>query len=136
MARYKGFLETAVDGVSALQHLQNGNRVLIAEGCTHHRQCNDIGTVKIPNWLRKFTGNHITIDTCSGTEFPDDLSPYKVVLHCGGCMLNEREVQYRMKCAVDQQVPFLNYGLTIACMQGILKRSLQPFPELAKKIKE
>jgi [FeFe] hydrogenase H-cluster maturation GTPase HydF len=136
MARYKGFLETAVDGVSALQHLQNGNRVLIAEGCTHHRQCNDIGTIKIPNWLRTFTGNHITIDTCSGTEFPDDLSPYKVVLHCGGCMLNEREVQYRMKCAVDQQVPFLNYGLTIACMQGILKRSLQPFPELAEKIKE
>lgn len=136
MARYKGFLETAVDGVSALQHLQNGNRVLIAEGCTHHRQCNDIGTIKIPNWLRMFTGNHITIDTCSGTEFPDDLSPYKVVLHCGGCMLNEREVQYRMKCAVDQQVPFLNYGLTIACMQGILKRSLQPFPELAEKIKE
>ncbi len=136
MARYKGFLETAVDGVSALQHLQNGNRVLIAEGRTHHRQCNDIGTIKIPNWLRTFTGNHITIDTCSGTEFPDDLSPYKVVLHCGGCMLNEREVQYRMKCAVDQQVPFLNYGLTIACMQGILKRSLQPFPELAEKIKE
>ncbi len=134
MARYKGFLETAVDGIAALRHLETGDTILIAEGCTHHRQCNDIGTVKIPNWLRAFTGNRVGIETCSGAEFPEDLSKYKVILHCGGCMLSEREIQYRMNCALDQQVPFTNYGLTIAHIQGILARSLRLFPALEEKI--
>lgn len=134
MARYKGFIETAVDGIAALRHLETGDTILIAEGCTHHRQCNDIGTIKIPNWLRAFTGNLVGIETCSGTEFPEDLSKYKVILHCGGCMLSEREIQYRMNCALDQQVPFTNYGLTIAHMQGILARSLRLFPGLEEKI--
>lgn len=134
MARYKGFLETAVDGIAALGHLETGDTILIAEGCTHHRQCNDIGTVKIPNWLRAFTGNRVGIETCSGAEFPEDLSKYKVILHCGGCMLSEREIQYRMNCALDQQVPFTNYGLTIAHIQGILARSLRLFPALEEKI--
>ncbi|NLB09755.1 MAG: [FeFe] hydrogenase H-cluster maturation GTPase HydF, partial [Clostridiaceae bacterium] len=100
----------------------------------HHRQCNDIGTIKIPNWLRAFTGNRVGIETCSGAEFPEDLSKYKVILHCGGCMLSEREIQYRMNCALDQQVPFTNYGLTIAHIQGILARSLRLFPALEEKI--
>ena len=131
MARYKGFLRTAAQGVSALGSLQKGDRVLIAEGCTHHRQCNDIGTVKIPRWLREFTKNRIEIETCSGQSFPEDLSSYRMVLHCGGCMLNEREILWRMKCAEEQGVPFLNYGLTIAFMKGILLRSLEPFPEFS-----
>ncbi len=135
LARYKGFLETAVDGISALRTLKSGDRILIAEGCTHHRQCNDIGTVKIPGWIRAFTGNSVQIDTCSGVEFPEDLSPYKAVLHCGGCMLNEREVKFRMKCAADQKVPFINYGITIAYMQGILERCLKVFPELYERYK-
>ena len=130
MARYKGLLEDAVRGVAAVEQLKDGDTVLIAEGCTHHRQCDDIGTVKIPNWLRKYTGKDITIQTCSGTEFPDDLSPYTMVIHCGGCMLNEREVRYRTKCAVDQGIPITNYGTLIAAMNGILKRSLEILPEL------
>lgn len=134
MARYKGFLETAVKGVQVLQHLTPGDRVLIAEGCTHHRQCNDIGTVKIPRWLAEFTGNRVEIKTCSGQEFPEDLSPYKAVIHCGGCMLNEREVRARMKCAADAGIPFVNYGVAIACMEGILKRSLGLFPELCELV--
>ena len=130
MARYKGLLDDAVRGVAAVDNLKDGDTVLIAEGCTHHRQCDDIGTVKIPNWLRKFTGKEIHIKTCSGAEFPDDLSPYAMVIHCGGCMLNEREVRYRTKCAVDQGVPITNYGILIAHMNGILKRSVEIFPEL------
>ena len=125
MARYKGFLEEAVHGVKAVAKLQDGDRVLIAEGCTHHRQCDDIGSVKIPRWLRNYTGREVEIVTCSGTEFPEDLSPYAMVIHCGGCMLNEREVRYRMKCAQDQGVPFTNYGIAIAEMQGILRRSIK-----------
>ena len=125
MARYKGFLEEAVHGVEAVVKLQDGDRVLIAEGCTHHRQCDDIGSVKIPRWLRNYTGREVEIVTCSGTEFPEDLSPYAMVIHCGGCMLNEREVRYRMKCAQDQGVPFTNYGIAIAEMQGILRRSIK-----------
>ena len=125
MARYKGFLEEAVHGVEAVAKLQDGDRVLIAEGCTHHRQCDDIGSVKIPRWLRNYTGREVEIVTCSGTEFPEDLSPYAMVIHCGGCMLNEREVRYRMKCAQDQGVPFTNYGIAIAEMQGILRRSIK-----------
>ena len=131
MARYKGLLEDAVRGAAAVEALQDGDTVLIAEGCTHHRQCDDIGTVKIPNWLRKYTGKNIAIKTCSGMEFPDDLSPYAMVIHCGGCMLNEREVRYRTKCAVDQGVPITNYGTLIAYLNGILKRSVELFPDLA-----
>ena len=132
MSRYKGFLEEAVKGAAALRSLHEGDTVLIAEGCTHHRQCNDIGTVKLPNWIREYTGNTVKIETCSGVEFPDDVSKYRVVLHCGGCMLNEREVLCRMRCARDQGVPFINYGVAIALMQGILPRSLGLFPELRK----
>ena len=132
MSRYKGFLEEAVKGAAALRSLRAGDTVLIAEGCTHHRQCNDIGTVKLPNWIREYTGSTVSIETCSGVEFPDELSKYSVVLHCGGCMLNEREVLCRMRCARDQGVPFINYGVAIALMQGILPRSLSLFPELKK----
>lgn len=136
MARYKGLLEDAVHGVAAVEKLRDGDTVLIAEGCTHHRQCDDIGTYKIPKWLRTYTGKNITIKTCSGTEFPEDLSPYAMVIHCGGCMLNEREVRYRTKCAVDQGVPITNYGTLIAYMNGILARSLEIFPALSAKLKE
>jgi len=130
MARYKGFLKTAVSGVTAFDRLKDGDTVLIAEGCTHHRQCNDIGTVKLPNWIRNYTGKDLIFRTCSGTEFPEDLSPYSVVVHCGGCMLNSREVLYRMKCAADQNTPITNYGVSIAYMHGILKRSLSVFPDI------
>ena len=132
MARYKGLLKDAVRGAAAVENLKDGDTVLIAEGCTHHRQCDDIGTFKIPNWLRKYTGKDIAIKTCSGMEFPDDLSPYAMVIHCGGCMLNEREVRYRTKCAVDQGVPITNYGTLIAYLNGILQRSIELFPELSE----
>ena len=134
MARYKGFLDTAVKGAVAIENLKDGDKVLISEGCTHHRQCNDIGTVKLPNWLRKYTGKDIVIETSSGKGFPDDLSEYGLVIHCGGCMLNEREMQYRRKFAEDQNIPFTNYGIAIAYMQGILKRTLSVFPNLEKLI--
>lgn len=134
MARYKGFLETAVKGVAAISNLKDGDSILIAEGCTHHRQCEDIGTVKIPKWLREKTGREIKIDTCSGREFPKDLSGYALVIHCGGCMLNEKEVNYRMQQAVEQGVPFTNYGIAIAYMKGILRRSIELFPELVKLV--
>ena len=134
MARYKGLLDAAALGAAAIEHLKDGDTILIAEGCTHHRQCDDIGTVKIPNWLRKYTGKDIKIETCSGTEFPEDLTKYAMVIHCGGCMLNEREVRYRTKCAVDQGVPITNYGTFIAYVNGILKRSLEVFPEILEKI--
>ncbi|MCR5098068.1 MAG: [FeFe] hydrogenase H-cluster maturation GTPase HydF [Lachnospiraceae bacterium] len=125
MARYKGFLETAIEGVKAMDDLKDGDKVLMAEGCTHHRQCNDIGTVKIPNWLKKHTGRDIVIETCSGKDFPEDLSDYSLIIHCGGCMITEREVMYRMKCAIDQGVPFTNYGTVIARMTGALERSIK-----------
>ena len=130
MARYKGLLETAVRGVAAIDRLRDGDRILVAEGCTHHRQCEDIGTVKLPAWLRRHTGKELSFETSSGVGFPEDLSPYSLVLHCGGCMLNEREVQHRMRSAVEQGVPITNYGTTIAFVQGILRRSLSLFPEL------
>ena len=130
MARYKGYRETAVTGVAAIDHLKDGDKILISEGCTHHRQCDDIGTVKIPRWLKQHTGKELIIETSSGTEFPEDLTSYALVIHCGGCMLNEREVKYRMKCAEDQKVPFTNYGIAIAQMKGILKRSVELFPNL------
>ena len=130
MARYKGNLEQAVAGVTALDGLDDGDTVLISEGCTHHRQCDDIGTVKIPRWIREYTGKDIKIDTTSGTEFPDDLTKYKLIIHCGGCMLNEREMKYRLSCAADQGVPMTNYGIMIAYVKGILKRSVEVFPEI------
>ena len=134
MARYKGFLDTAVRGAKAIDRLKDGDTVLISEGCTHHRQCDDIGTVKLPKWLKKYTGKELVIKTSSGTGFPDDLAEYSLIIHCGGCMLNEREVKYRMKCAVDAGVPFTNYGTAIAFMHGILKRSIEIFPHLLKEI--
>ncbi len=130
MARYKGFLETAVHGVRAIKDLQDGDRVLMAEGCTHHRQCNDIGTVKIPRWLKEYTGKAIEIETCSGNAFPENVSPYRIVIHCGGCMLTENAVLVRMEQAMRQGVPFTNYGLVIAFMTGTLERSLRLFPAL------
>lgn len=131
-ARYKGDLESVVRGVTALDTLEDGDTVLISEGCTHHRQCGDIGTVKIPAWIKEYTGKDVIIETTSGTEFPDDLTRYKMILHCGGCMLNEREMKYRLKCAEDQGVPMTNYGIAIAYMKGILKRSVEVFPEICQ----
>lgn len=130
MARYKGQLEGAVYGAAAIEALQDGDMVLISEGCTHHRQCGDIGTVKLPKLLEKTTGKQLQYRFTSGTEFLDDLSAYKLIIHCGGCMLNEREMQYRQKCAADQNIPFTNYGIAMAYMQGILKRSIEIFPSL------
>ena len=134
MARYKGLLEEAVRGAAAVADLRDGDTVLIAEGCTHHRQCDDIGTVKIPRLLSARTGKTLNIRVCSGTEFPEDLSGIKLVVHCGGCMLNEREVRYRMKCAADQGIPITNYGILLAHLNGILKRSIEIFPELSDSL--
>ena len=133
-SRYKGELETQLEGVAALSSIQDNDRILIAEGCTHHRQCGDIGTCKIPNWIRNYTGKKPVFEFTSGTEFPDDVSSYKMVVHCGGCMLNEREMKYRIACCHDQGVPITNYGLLIAQVTGILKRSLGPFPEMQKLV--
>ncbi len=130
MARYKGFLDEAVRGAAAIENLKDGDTVLISEGCTHHRQCNDIGTVKLPNLLKKYTGKNIAFEFTSGNEFPEELSGYSLVLHCGGCMVTEREMLYRIKTAVDCNIPVTNYGTAIAYMNGILKRSVQIFPEL------
>ncbi len=129
MARYKGFLKTAVAGVNAIPTLKDGADILIAEGCTHHRQCEDIGTVKLPKWLQKHTGKKFNFSTCSGREFPEDLTGYDLVIHCGGCMLNEKEVQSRMERAVSQGVPFCNYGTTIAYLKGIIERSTHVIPD-------
>ena len=131
-ARYKGNLQTAVQGVTALESLEDGDKILIGEGCTHHRQCDDIGTVKLPRWIKEYTGKNPEFIFTSGTEFPLDLSPYKMIIHCGACMLNEREMQYRIKCAADQNIPFTNYGITIAYINGILKRTVEPFPQIYK----
>ena len=131
-ARYKGNLEQAVRGVAALNRLKDGDKILISEGCSHHRQCGDIGTVKLPTWIREYTGKELVFEFTSGTEFPDDLTPYGLIVHCGGCMLNEREMKYRLSCAQDQQVPMTNYGILIAYVHGILKRSVQVFPEIYK----
>ena len=130
MARYKGFLTDAVQGVAAIDTLQDGDKVLIAEGCTHHRQCEDIGTVKIPKWLREYTGKALQLEHSSGRDFPEDLTPYKLVIHCGGCMLGEREITYRRKTSGVNGVPFTIYGITIAHLKGILKRSVELFPDL------
>ena len=133
-SRYKGELETQLEGVAALSSIQDDDRILIAEGCTHHRQCGDIGTCKIPDWIRNYTGKKPVFEFTSGTEFPDDVSSYKMVVHCGGCMLNEREMKYRIACCHDQGVPITNYGLLIAQVTGILKRSLGPYPEMQKLV--
>ena len=133
-ARYKGELETQLKGVTALSSIEDGDRILIAEGCTHHRQCGDIGTCKMPEWIRNYTGKKPVFEFTSGTEFPDDVSSYKMVVHCGGCMLNEREMKYRIACCQYQGVPITNYGILIAQVTGILKRSLGPFPEMQKLI--
>lgn len=130
-ARYKGSLANAVAGVKALQNIQDGDKIIISEGCTHHRQCNDIGTVKLPGWIKKYTGKNPEFVFTSGTEFPLDLSPYKMIVHCGGCMLNDREMLYRYKCAAEQNVPMTNYGILIAHINSILKRSIAPLPDIA-----
>lgn len=130
-ARYKGSLANAVAGVKALQTIQDGDKILISEGCTHHRQCNDIGTVKLPGWIKRYTGKNPKFVFTSGTEFPLDLSPYKMIVHCGGCMLNDREMLYRYKCADEQNIPMTNYGILIAHINGILKRSIAPLPDIA-----
>lgn len=126
-ARYKGNLDTLITGARTLDTLEDGDTVLISEGCTHHRQCDDIGSVKLPQWILAHTKKELHFSFTSGTEFPNDLSDYQLIVHCGGCMLNEREVKYRMKCALDQNVPITNYGIAIAHMKGILTRSLEPF---------
>lgn len=126
-ARYKGNLDTVVSGARTLDTLKDGDTILISEGCTHHRQCDDIGSVKLPRWINEYTGKNLNFAFTSGTEFPDDLSKYQLIIHCGGCMLNEREMKYRLKCAEDQNIPITNYGIAIAHMKGILERSLEPF---------
>lgn len=125
-ARHKGELSTLVKGVKAMDNLKDGDTVLISEGCTHHRQCNDIGSVKIPNAVRKYTGKNLNFEFTSGGEFPLDLSKYSLIIHCGGCMLNEREMKYRIACANDAGIPMVNYGVLLAHVNGILKRSLEP----------
>lgn len=132
MARYKGNLEQAVAGVTALDRLEDGDTVLISEGCTHHRQCGDIGTVKLPNWIRNYTGKDVKFEFTSGTEFHEDLTKYKLIVHCGGCMLNEAAMKHRVASAVAQAVPIVNYGIAIAGMHGILARSLELFPDILK----
>lgn len=134
MARHKGFLELAVSGAAKLDDLSNGDKVLICEGCTHHRQCGDIGTEKLPKWLREYTGKELSLEFTSGKGFPDDVSGYELILHCGGCMLTEREVLARMEQAAAQGTPVTNYGTAIAQMHGILKRSLSIFPDLAAQV--
>ena len=127
-SRYKGDLETQLAGISAVEHLQDGDRILMAEGCTHHRQCEDIGTVKIPRWLQEFTGKKLIFETCSGGQFPADLSSYRLVVHCGGCTLNKKEMAFRIAECQDQNIPIVNYGTLIAHLKGVLARSIEPFP--------
>ncbi len=129
-ARYKGSLPRLVEGAAQLARLKDGDKVLISEGCTHHRQCNDIGTVKLPHWIEAYSGAKPVYTFTSGTEFPEDLSAYTLVIHCGGCMLNEKEMKHRISRAVQSGVPIVNYGIAIACMNGILERSLQAFPDI------
>lgn len=132
MARYKGDLKTLIDGASALSKLKDGDKVLIAEACTHHRQCNDIGTVKMPKWIESFSGVKPQYTFTSGGTFPADLSDFKLIVHCGGCMINEKEMKRRMEISNAQSVPIVNYGVAIAHMHSILKRSLAPFPDIQK----
>ena len=133
-ARYKGDLPEAVRGAAMLDRLKDGDRVLISEGCTHHRQCEDIGTVKLPRWIREYTKKELEFDFTSGGEFPEDLSGYALVVHCGGCMLNEREMKSRIRHSIDCGVPITNYGIAIAQIHGILRRSLEPFPDILAEL--
>ena len=133
-ARHKGSLLPVVKGAKALDSLTDDDMILISEGCTHHRQCDDIGTVKLPRWISEYAGKQIQFAFTSGTEFPDDLSPYKLVVHCGGCMLNDREMKYRIKCALDQNISITNYGILIAHINGILKRSVAMFPQIVAEL--
>ena len=133
-ARYKGELREVVRGASSLDRLNDGDTVLISEGCTHHRQCNDIGTVKLSDWISGYTGKNLNFEFTSGGDFPDDLSKYALIVHCGACMLNEREMKSRIERAVDAKIPITNYGTAIAQVHGILKRSLSPFPDIAGEI--
>lgn len=135
-ARLKGNLKTTAAGAAALDKLKDGDKILISEGCTHHRQCDDIGTVKLPRWIRNYTGKELGFEYSSGREFPEDVTKYSLIVHCGGCMLNEREMRYRQKCAADQEIPITNYGIAIAYMQGILKRCVEMFPDVKKKLDE
>jgi [FeFe] hydrogenase H-cluster maturation GTPase HydF len=135
-ARFKGFLASAVRGVRVIDTISDGDKILVCEGCTHHRQCDDIGTVKLPRWIKQYTGKNPEFVFHSGGDFPEDLSPYKLILHCGACMLGEREMKYRRDCAADQDIPFTNYGITIAHIQGILRRSLQVFPGILAELDE
>ncbi len=135
-ARYKGLLTAAVAGTKALETLTDSDTILIAEGCTHHRQCDDIGTVKLPRWIRNYTNKNLNFVFTAGGDFPNDLSPYQLIVHCGGCMLNKREIIYRQKCAQDQGIPITNYGILIAQIQGILKRSLTIFPHLLAELED
>lgn len=132
-ARYKGILNTVARGAKNIEKLNDGDTVLICEGCSHHRQCDDIGRVKLPNWIKKYTGKNLNFEFTSGGDFKDDLEKYSLIVHCGGCMLNEREVIHRQNCAVNQNIPFTNYGIIIAYMNGILKRSLKIFPDINDK---
>ena len=134
MARYKGFLETAVKGAAAIKNLRDGDTVLISEGCTHHRQCGDIGSVKLPKLLSKTTGKKLDIRLSSGRDFPENLENISLVIHCGGCMLNEREVTHRRDTALSQVVPFTNYGIALAMINGILARSIELFPNISKEL--
>lgn len=129
-ARFKGNLKAAAAGAAAIDRLKDGDKILISEGCTHHRQCDDIGTVKLPRWIRNYTGKDLEFEYSSGREFPEDVTKYSLIVHCGGCMLNEREMRYRQKCALDQEIPITNYGIAIAYMQGILKRCVEMFPDV------
>ena len=129
-ARFKGNLKAAAAGAAAIDRLKDGDKILISEGCTHHRQCDDIGTVKLPRWIRNYTGKELEFEYSSGRDFPEDVTKYSLIVHCGGCMLNEREMRYRQKCALDQEIPITNYGIAIAYMQGILKRCVEMFPDV------
>lgn len=129
MARYKGGLAAYAAGAARLSTLADGDRVLVSEGCAHHRQCEDIGTVQMPRWIRAFTGAEPAFEFTSGASFPDSLEGYALVVHCGGCMLGTKEMASRQRLAQDAGVPIVNYGIAIACMHGILPRALAPFPE-------
>ena len=135
MARYKGNLYDAVKGVRQLDNIKSGDKILISEGCTHHRQCGDIGTIKLPHWIRNYTKAEPEFEFTSGTEFPSDISSYKLIIHCGACMLNEREIQHRYNCAAAIEIPMTNYGIAIAYMNGILKRTVTPLPEIYDLLK-
>ena len=135
-ARFKGNLKAAAAGAAAIDRLKDGDKILISEGCTHHRQCDDIGTVKLPRWIRNYTGKDLEFEYSSGRDFPEDVTKYSLIVHCGGCMLNEREMRYRQKCALDQEIPITNYGIAIAYMQGILKRCVEMFPDVRKELEQ